>query len=70
MQTSFGHLLVQKLSEQHIEAPVLAFPNFNQGFLLDTDTSGIGPGAVLAQKQNDGSIRPVAYARQTLQHHK
>ena len=59
----------QSLKKQLTEAPVLAFPNFNQGFLLDTDASGLGLGAVLAQKQEDGSVRPVAYASRTLQPH-
>ena len=59
----------QQLKDRLVEAPVLTFPNFNQGFLLDTDTSGVGLGAVLSQKQEDGMIRPVAYASQTLQPH-
>ena len=60
---------LQKLKGLLIEAPVLAFPEFDRGFLLDTDASGVGLGAVLAQKQNDGSVRPVAYASRTLQLH-
>lgn len=51
------------------EAPVLAFPQFGQGFVLETDASGTGLGAVLAQEQPDGSVRPVAYASSTLQPH-
>ena len=59
----------QKLKGLLIQAPVLAFPEFDRGSLLDTDASGVGLGAVLAQKQNDGSVRPVAYASRTLQPH-
>ena len=59
----------QELKKRLTEAPVLAFPVFHQGFLLDTDASGVGLGAVLAQKQEDGSVRPVAYASRTLQPH-
>ena len=33
---------------------MLAFPAFDRGFLRDTDASGVGLGAVLAQKQLTG----------------
>ena len=33
------------------EVPVLAFANFNQPFLLETDVSKLGLGAVLSQKR-------------------
>ena len=46
---------------------MLAFPNFAREFLLETDASGKGLGAVLAQKQEDGSTRPIAYASCTLE---
>ena len=55
----------EKLKKLLTEAPVLAFPNFAEG--LDTDASGLGLGAVLAQKQCDGTVRLVAYASRTLQ---
>ena len=50
-------------------APVLAYPQFDREFLLETDASGAGLGAVLSQKQNDATNRPISYASRTLQPH-
>ena len=45
-----------------LQAPILSFPDFNKLFLLETDASGRGLGAVLSQKQADGRYHPIAYA--------
>ena len=45
-----------------LQAPILAFPDFNKPFLLETNASGKGLGAVLSQKQADGQYHPIAYA--------
>ena len=50
-------------------SPVLSFPDFAEPFILETDASGAGLGAVLAQKQEDGTVRPIAYASRSLQPH-
>ena len=51
------------------EAPLRVFPDFSKDFQLETDASGEGLGAVLAQRQGDGSLKPIAFASRTLQAH-
>ena len=49
-----------------LQAPILSFPDFNKPFLLETDASGRGLGAVLSQKQADGWYHPIAYASRVM----
>ena len=58
-----------KLKQLLTNAPVLVFHEFSQPFLLETDASGEGLEAVLAQKQEDNSVHPIAYASHTLLPH-
>ena len=48
------------------ECPVLAYADYKRSFVLHTDASTTGLGAVLYQKQEDEKERVVAYASQTL----
>ena len=57
---------VRVLKEKIMTAPVLVFPDFNKPFLLETDASKQGLGAVLSQKQDDGRYHPIAFGSRTL----
>ena len=48
------------------QAPVLSYPCFNKPFVLETDASGVGIGAVLSQLQDDVQLHPIAYASRAL----
>ena len=56
----------QELKMKCLMAPVLAFADFKKLFLLETDASIEGLGAVLSQKQDDGRYHPVTYASRGL----
>ena len=51
----------EMLKKTCLEAPVLAFADFNKPFLLETDASKLGLGTMLSQKQTDGQYHPVAH---------
>ena len=59
----------QMLKQACMNSPVLAFTHYTKDFLLETDTSKEGLGAVLSQKQEDGQFHPVAYGSQALTTH-
>ena len=54
-----------KLKAHLVSAPILAFPDFSQTFIVDTDASDMAIGAVLSQNQGN-SERVIAYASRTL----
>ena len=63
MQESF-----EQLKSLLSKAPILVFPNFEKEFIIETDASLSGLGA-LAQKQDNRNIAPIAYASRNLQKH-
>ena len=48
------------LKKACLKAHVMAFADFDKPFLLETDVSNLGLGAVLSQKQTNGHYHPVA----------
>ena len=56
----------QQLRNLLTSTPVLAHPDFNRPFILDTDASDTGVGAVLSQVDEEGRERVVAYASRLL----
>ena len=47
-------------------APVLAYPDYTQPFILETDASLKALGVVLSQKGKDREVRVIAYASRSL----
>ena len=56
----------KQLKQRLVSAPVLTYPNFDDDFVLETDASVMGLGAVLAQIQSDGFPHPIAFASRAL----
>lgn len=54
------------LKELLCSAPVLSYPKFDREFILQTDASDVGLGAILSQKDDGGHERVVAYASRAL----
>lgn len=55
----------EALKTKLVSAPVLAYADFSRPFILETDASHGGLGAVLSQEL-EGKVRPIAYASRGL----
>ena len=49
-----------------LTSPVLAYPDFNKDFTLETDASKHGLGAILSQYKGDQQLHPIAYASRSV----
>ncbi|CAF0859482.1 unnamed protein product [Brachionus calyciflorus] len=56
----------KKLIEFLTSPPILAYPDFSKTFILSTDASKVGLGAVLKQKDKDNKERVIFYASRSL----
>lgn len=63
--TDAHQVILEKLIDCLVQPPILAYPDFSQPFILHTDASNKGLGAVLYQRQN-GKLRVIAYGSRTL----
>ena len=55
------------LQERLVKPPVLAYPNFELPFVIETDACIIGLGAVLSQEDPEKGLCPIAFISRTLQ---
>ena len=56
----------ETLKTRLVTAPLLCYPDFDKDFVLETDASKQGLGAILSQYQVDHKLHPVAYASRSI----
>ena len=54
------------LKQALLQAAILKFTDYSKPFVLETDASSNGLGAVLLQEGEDGKLHPIAYGSQSL----
>ena len=56
----------EKLKQALISSPILAYPDYSKPFVLETDASLKGLGAVLSQEDDQGKYRVISFASHAL----
>ena len=56
----------ERLKDRLVSSPILAYPKNDILFVLDTDASSYGSGAVLSQVQENGEEKVIAYGNKSL----
>ena len=64
--TSECQKALDTLKDKLVKSPVLSYPQSDREYVLETDASVMGLGAVLSQLQEDQKLHPVAYASRAL----
>ena len=58
--------LMNCVTEYLVSSPILAYPDYERCFILDTDASDVGIGAELSQVSGCGSECAITYASRSL----
>ena len=56
----------EQLKRKLLTSPILEYPDFEADFVLETDASIQGLGAILSQPKQDDKLHPLAYASRSL----
>lgn len=57
---------LDELKKLFTNAPLLAWPDFDKPYMVETDSSDFARGAILSQTQEDGLLHPMAYSSKSL----
>ena len=56
----------EALKSKLLTPPILAYPDFSRDFIIETDASKHGLGAILSQHQEDNRLHPIPYASRSV----
>lgn len=59
-------LSFESLKQRLTTAPVLAYPDFPESFVVETDASDFVVGAILSERDGNGRMHPIQFASRTM----